>query len=414
MAPSTPIGPRDIKPTPTGRIIVEAATGRMPAFVDTGLNLVHVDDVAQGHLLALDKGKIGENYILGGEDVALQTMLGDIAFLSGRKAPTIKLPRAPLFPLACAAEAVARVTGKEPFLTADALRMSRYRMFFSSRKGQARAGLYRAPLSGRLERRAGLVPRQRVSEMIAGILFGFVPLAIWLYLLLFHGGFWLLRERDTMPVAEPAAWPSVVAVVPARDEADVIQRSIGSLIAQDYPGEFRIVLVDDQSSDGTGDLARALNRDRLTVLTGAARPPGWTGKLWAMKQGAIMRRRSKPEFLWFTDADIAHGPDNLRQLVARAEDGDKVLVSLMARLSCKTAAEHFLIPAFVFFFDMLFPFGAVNDPHNHGRGGGRRLHAGAPRGAGKRRRHRSHPPQHHRRLRPGPGDEARRARSGWA
>ncbi len=143
VAPSTPIGPRDIKPTPTGRIIVEAATGRMPAFLDTGLNLVHVDDVAHGHLLALDKGKVGENYILGGEDVSLQAMLGDIAFLSGRKAPTIKLPRAPLFPLAYAAEAWARVTGKEPFLTADALRMSRYHMFFSSDKAKRDLG-YRA------------------------------------------------------------------------------------------------------------------------------------------------------------------------------------------------------------------------------------------------------------------------------
>jgi dihydroflavonol-4-reductase len=145
VAPSTPIGPRDIKPTPTGRIIVEAATGRMPAFLDTGLNLVHVDDVARGHLLALDKGKVGENYILGGEDVSLQAMLGDIAFLSGRKAPTIKLPRAPLFPLAYAAEAWARVTGKEPFLTADALRMSRYHMFFSSDKAKRDLGYQARP-----------------------------------------------------------------------------------------------------------------------------------------------------------------------------------------------------------------------------------------------------------------------------
>lgn len=198
--------------------------------------------------------------------------------------------------------------------------------------------------------------------MIAGLLFGFLPLAIWLYLLLFHNGFWLLRERDTMPVTEPGAWPPVVAVVPARNEADVIQRSIGSLIAQDYPGEFRIVLVDDQSDDGTGALARALSSERLTVLSGAARPAGWTGKLWAMKQGSEYAQAFKPEFLWFTDADIAHTPDNLRLLVARA-DG-KVLVSLMARLNCKSAAEHFLIPAFVFFFDMLFPFGAVNNPAN--------------------------------------------------
>jgi dihydroflavonol-4-reductase len=140
VAPSTPIGPRDIKPTPTGRIIVEAATGKMPAFVDTGLNLVHVDDVAQGHLLALDRGRIGENYILGGEDVSLQTMLGDIAALSGRRAPRVKLPRAPLFPLAWGAEALARITGKEPLLTADALRMSRYRMFFSSEKAKRELG----------------------------------------------------------------------------------------------------------------------------------------------------------------------------------------------------------------------------------------------------------------------------------
>jgi len=145
VAPSTPIGPRDIKPTPTGRVIVEAATGRMPAFVDTGLNLVHVDDVAEGHLLALDRGKIGENYILGGADVALETMLGDIAFFTGRRAPTIKLPRGPLFPLAWAAEAVAKVTGKEPFLTADALRMSRYRMFFSSEKAKRELGYTARP-----------------------------------------------------------------------------------------------------------------------------------------------------------------------------------------------------------------------------------------------------------------------------
>jgi hopene-associated glycosyltransferase HpnB len=200
--------------------------------------------------------------------------------------------------------------------------------------------------------------------MIAGILFGFLPLAIWLYLALFHHGFWLLRERDTSAVSEPESWPAVVAVVPARDEADVIQRSIGSLIAQDYPGSFHIVLVDDQSGDGTGDLARGLGCGRLTVLSGAARPPGWTGKLWAMKQGSDHAASLNSEFLWFTDADIAHSPDNLRRLVARAQDGDKVLVSLMARLSCKTPAEHFLIPAFVFFFDMLFPFGAVNAPAN--------------------------------------------------
>lgn len=145
VAPSTPIGPRDIKPTPTGRIIVEAARGAMPAFVDTGLNLVHVDDVAEGHFLALEKGGIGENYILGGEDVSLAQMLADIAALAGRKAPRIKLPVAPLFPLAFAAEAVAHLTGKEPLLTADALRMSRYRMYFSSAKARRELGYAARP-----------------------------------------------------------------------------------------------------------------------------------------------------------------------------------------------------------------------------------------------------------------------------
>jgi dihydroflavonol-4-reductase len=145
VAPSTPIGPRDIKPTPTGRVIVEAATGRMPAFVDTGLNLVHVDDVAQGHLLALDRGKIGENYILGGSDVALQDMLGDIAFFSGRRVPTFKIPRTPLYPLAWGAQAFARITGKEPFLTVDALNMSRYRMYFSSEKARRELGYTTRP-----------------------------------------------------------------------------------------------------------------------------------------------------------------------------------------------------------------------------------------------------------------------------
>jgi dihydroflavonol-4-reductase len=145
VAPSTPIGARDIKPTPTGRIIVEAATGRMPAFVDTGLNLAHVDDVAEGHFLALERGRIGENYILGGTDVTLAQMLADIAALAGRRAPTVKLPRAPLFPLAFAAEAMARVTGKEPFLTADALRMSRYQMYFSSAKAMRELGYVARP-----------------------------------------------------------------------------------------------------------------------------------------------------------------------------------------------------------------------------------------------------------------------------
>lgn len=143
VSPSTPIGPRDVRPTPTGRILVEAASGRMPAYVDTGLNLVHVDDVAEGHLLALERGRIGERYILGGQDASLAAMLGVIAGLCGRRAPRLKLPRAPLYPLAYAAEAWASLSGKEPFITVDALRMSQYRMFFTSAKAERELG-YRA------------------------------------------------------------------------------------------------------------------------------------------------------------------------------------------------------------------------------------------------------------------------------
>ena len=143
--PSTPIGPRDIKPTPTGRIIVEAAAGRTPAFIDTGLNLVHVDDVAKGHLLALDKGKVGERYILGGQDVALSRFFADIAQLVGRKPPTVKLPREPLYPLAMMFEAVAQITGKEPMLTVDALNMAKRRMYYSSAKAERDLGYQARP-----------------------------------------------------------------------------------------------------------------------------------------------------------------------------------------------------------------------------------------------------------------------------
>lgn len=143
--PSTPIGPRDVRPTPTGRIIVEAASGRMPAFVDTGLNLVHVDDVAAGHLAALERGRIGERYILGGDDVTLAAMLATIATLVGRRPPRLRLPRAAVFPIAYAAEAMARLTGREPFATVDGLRMAKYRMFFSSEKARRELGYTARP-----------------------------------------------------------------------------------------------------------------------------------------------------------------------------------------------------------------------------------------------------------------------------
>jgi dihydroflavonol-4-reductase len=149
--PSTPVGPCDIKPTPTGRVIVEAANGRMPAYLDTGLNVVHVDDVATGHLLALDKGRIGERYILGGDNLSLADILGVIARLAGRRPPAIRLPRRPLYPLAAVAEAYARLTGRDPFLTLDALRMARWRMWFSSAKAEAELGYCHRPAEAALD-----------------------------------------------------------------------------------------------------------------------------------------------------------------------------------------------------------------------------------------------------------------------
>jgi dihydroflavonol-4-reductase len=143
--PSTPIGPRDVKPTPTGRVIVEAASGRMPGYVDTGLNLVHVDDVAAGHLAALQRGRIGERYILGGENVLLSQMLADIAGLVGRKPPWLRFPRHAIWPLAIGAEAVAHFTGREPFVTRDALRMAAYRMFFDDTKARRELGYTSRP-----------------------------------------------------------------------------------------------------------------------------------------------------------------------------------------------------------------------------------------------------------------------------
>ena len=145
VSPSTPIGPRDVKPTPTGRILVEAARGRMPAYVDTGLNLVHVDDVAQGHLKALEAGRIGERYVLGGQDVSLGKLLKDVAAVTGRPAPHLKLPIRPLYPLAEIAELAARITGKEPFLTRDSLKMATHHMYFSSAKAERELGYAARP-----------------------------------------------------------------------------------------------------------------------------------------------------------------------------------------------------------------------------------------------------------------------------
>jgi dihydroflavonol-4-reductase len=143
--PSTPVGPRDVRPTPTGRIIVAAASGQIPVFVDTGLNLVHVDDVAAGHLAALRLGRIGERYILGGQDVLFSRMLGDIAELVGRRGPRIRMPWYSVLPVACLAEATAWVTGREPLATLDGVRLARHRMFFSAAKGERELGFHARP-----------------------------------------------------------------------------------------------------------------------------------------------------------------------------------------------------------------------------------------------------------------------------
>jgi dihydroflavonol-4-reductase len=143
--PSTPIGPRDVKPTPTGRLIVEAAAGRVPAFVETGLNMVHVDDVAAGHLAALERGRVGERYILGGQNASLSEILGVVAQQTGRRAPRMKIPRAAVFPVALVAEAMARRSGREPFVTVDGLRMSKNRMFFTAAKAERELGFRARP-----------------------------------------------------------------------------------------------------------------------------------------------------------------------------------------------------------------------------------------------------------------------------
>ncbi|MBX9664748.1 glycosyltransferase [Novosphingobium sp.] len=191
-------------------------------------------------------------------------------------------------------------------------------------------------------------------------------LAIWAGMLTLRDGFWRADVTDRAVPPAPQRWPSIVAIVPARDEAAVIAPVIASLIRQDYAGEFRIILVDDSSSDGTAAIARAAaaGSDRLTVMSAAPLASGWTGKLAAVSQGiaAASSGINPPDFLWLTDADIQHAPDTLASLASRAMAEDRVLVSLMARLRCESLAERMLIPAFVFFFQLLYPFAAINRP----------------------------------------------------
>ena len=208
--------------------------------------------------------------------------------------------------------------------------------------------------------------------MDASLILATAALVVWLYLLTGRGAFWRACVRDdAQEHPEPQCWPRVVAVVPARDERELIAETLGSLLRQNYPGGLSVVLVDDHSRDGTAHTASRAAvdggaRERLMVLEGAPLPPGWTGKLWAMKQGVdhAANAADPPRYLLFADADIAFSPEALRPLVARAEAQGYVLTSWMVKLRCESFAERALIPAFVFFFQMLYPFAWVNRPGN--------------------------------------------------
>jgi len=193
-------------------------------------------------------------------------------------------------------------------------------------------------------------------------------LAAWIYLAGFHGLFWISGPA-LPPASEPLRTKRIAAVIPARNEAESIERCLSSLLAQTIDAELTILLVDDNSTDGTGEIADKLaasapTRHRIVVVTGQPLAPGWSGKLWAVQQGLQHPAARAAEFVLLTDADIAHAPDHLARLVAKAEAGQLELVSEMVHLHCRTFTERALIPAFVFFFQMLYPFRRAADPHS--------------------------------------------------
>ncbi|MBE9125080.1 glycosyltransferase [Coleofasciculus sp. LEGE 07081] len=213
-----------------------------------------------------------------------------------------------------------------------------------------------------------------------------LSLAIWIYLLCFHGQFWRCNQHLDAQATDVNNLPSVCAVIPARNEAQVLPVSLRSLLTQDYPGSLILILVDDNSTDGTARVAHSVgkglgipiidtpktskqntppdNDPQLHILSGKPLPPGWTGKLWAIQQGTEYAQTltPNPHYFLLTDADIEHEPQNLRKLVAKAQQNDLDLVSLMVRLRCESFWEKLLIPAFVFFFQKLYPFPWVNNP----------------------------------------------------
>ena len=216
--------------------------------------------------------------------------------------------------------------------------------------------------------------RGRGARLVVSVLTAAAALALaaWLYLAILHGRFWRADQRLDPAPPPPSTWPEIVALIPARDEADVVGRAVASLLAQDYPGAVSVVLVDDRSTDGTAEAARAAagGDARLTAIQAPPLEPGWTGKLWAMNAGLGHALRAHPEarFVLLTDADIAHERSALRRLVAKAEAERRDLVSLMVKLHCVGVWERLLIPAFVFFFQKLYPFPRVNDPGNRTAG----------------------------------------------
>ncbi|WP_417518137.1 glycosyltransferase [Minwuia sp.] len=195
------------------------------------------------------------------------------------------------------------------------------------------------------------------------ILFG-LCIAAWIYLIVLRGGYWQLQERLPGEMKTPETWPTVAVVIPARNEADLIGETVRRLTEQTYPGDLRLIVVNDHSEDGTGDKARQAGNDRTVVIDAEARPEGWMGKVWAMEQGVRHLREmgAEPDYILFTDADIHHPPDSVSRLVAHAEEDRRDLVSLMVRLKVETFWERLLIPVFVLFFSKLYPFGWVNDP----------------------------------------------------
>ena len=203
-------------------------------------------------------------------------------------------------------------------------------------------------------------------------LLALLVLVIWLYLAFLRGNFWRLEE-DHLEPKPLEKWPRVVAIVPARNEAATIARAITSLLSQEYPGEFEIIVVDDQSDDGTASLARKAAEEtgttqRIIVHSAAELPQGWTGKLWALNEGISVTSEKAPGFFWFTDADIVHAPDTLQRLVTRAETESLDLASLMVLLQAKTFPEKLLIPPFLYFFLMLYPPRWIADPQKRTAG----------------------------------------------